>query len=89
MSISDHSAFERISRFLEEQIRPRVQGDGGDLELTALEGNALRIKALNECSRCPLTTNCYKEWLRSRINTEFNAFYDVEIQIQKPYFWDK
>lgn len=80
---------EEVNTYIEEKIRPCVQGDGGDLRVIDLEDNKVRIAALNECSRCPLTMNCYKTWLEDEINKQFESGYEVVITIEKPYFWDK
>ncbi len=79
----------KIREFVEKEIRPCVQGDGGDLEIIGLEGNTLSVAALNECSRCPLTRSCYRTWLEDRINGKFQSSLTVDIKIRKPYFWDK
>lgn len=81
---------DEVNQIIERDIRPRVQGDGGDLKLIAIEGNQLWIEAHNECSRCPLTQGCYKDWLEKEINTKLvlEQPYTLKIIIKKPYFWD-
>lgn len=81
--------FIEMDAYINEQIRPCVQGDGGDLELVEIKDNKIQILALNECSICPLTMNCYKNWLEEQLNQQFKLNYQLEIKIKKPYFWDK
>jgi Fe-S cluster biogenesis protein NfuA len=44
---------QKIESILDEQIRPYLQGDGGDLEVVALEGKVLRIRYEGACGTCP------------------------------------
>lgn len=81
--------FNKINNYIKESIRPRVQGDGGDLKLVEVKDNKIHILALNECSICPLTMNCYKDWLENHLNQHFKTDYQLEIELKKPYFWDK
>lgn len=78
-----------IKEYIDNEIKPCVQADGGEIELKAVVGNTIHIAALNECSICPLTEGCYKDWLQQKINSEFEKNYLVKIEIKKPYFWDK
>ena len=42
-----------INGLLDEQIRPYLQGDGGDLHVLALEGNRLTVHYQGACGSCP------------------------------------
>jgi len=42
-----------IRALLDEQIRPALMGDGGDLEIVGLEGNVLAIRYYGACGSCP------------------------------------
>ncbi|MHB1301086.1 MAG: NifU family protein, partial [Burkholderiales bacterium] len=42
-----------IRTLLDEQIRPALMGDGGDLEIVGLEGNVLAIRYYGACGSCP------------------------------------
>lgn len=89
ISNMSNNLFMEIESYIKENIRPRVQGDGGDLELVDIRDNKIYILALNECSICPLTVNCFKNWLEEQLNQQFQLDYQLLIEIKKPYFWDK
>jgi len=52
----ERSAFERldkINEILDEQVRPYLQGDGGDLYVLGLSGNQLTVHYQGACGSCP------------------------------------
>ncbi|HEU5284102.1 MAG TPA: NifU family protein [Burkholderiales bacterium] len=42
-----------IREMLDEQVRPYLQGDGGDLHVIDLEGNLLKVHYQGACGSCP------------------------------------
>ncbi len=42
-----------IRDMLDEQVRPYLQGDGGDLHVIGLEGNLLKVHYQGACGSCP------------------------------------
>jgi Fe-S cluster biogenesis protein NfuA len=42
-----------IQEMLDEQVRPYLQGDGGDLHVIGLEGNVLKVHYQGACGSCP------------------------------------
>jgi Fe-S cluster biogenesis protein NfuA len=44
---------DKINRVLDQQIRPALAGDGGGLEVVALEGKNLQIRYQGACGSCP------------------------------------
>jgi Fe-S cluster biogenesis protein NfuA len=53
MSIEDTLRLAQINELLDEQIRPYLQGDGGDLKVLKLEGNELTVHYQGACGSCP------------------------------------
>lgn len=53
MSEADRERFDRINELLDEQVRPYLQGDGGDLYVLGLEGNRLTVHYQGACGSCP------------------------------------
>ena len=49
----DQQRLEQINALLDEQIRPALQGDGGDLHVVDLAGNYLSIHYQGACGSCP------------------------------------
>jgi Fe-S cluster biogenesis protein NfuA len=42
-----------IRKLLDEQVRPALVSDGGDLQIVGLEGNRLSIRYFGACGSCP------------------------------------
>ncbi|MBI3054177.1 MAG: NifU family protein [Betaproteobacteria bacterium] len=53
LSPQDQQRLEKINELLDEQIRPYLQGDGGDLYVIGLEGNQLSVHYQGACGSCP------------------------------------
>lgn len=50
---ADRQRLDRINALLDDQVRPFLQGDGGDLHILGLEGNRLTIHYQGACGGCP------------------------------------
>mgnify|MGYP002084709162 FL=1 len=53
MSATDRAKLEQINELLDEEVRPYLQGDGGDLHVVSLEGNTLKVHYQGACGTCP------------------------------------
>jgi len=53
MSEEDRARLGKINDILDEQVRPYLQGDGGDLHVLGLEGNKLTVHYQGACGSCP------------------------------------
>ena len=53
LSEADKVRLARINDILDEQVRPYLQGDGGDLHVIGLEGNRLMVHYQGACGSCP------------------------------------
>jgi len=53
LSPEDKARLDKINDILDEQIRPYLQGDGGDLYVVGLEGNKLSVHYQGACGSCP------------------------------------
>jgi Fe-S cluster biogenesis protein NfuA len=53
LSDEDQERLNKMNVLLNEQIRPSLQGDGGDLHVTGLVGNYLSIHYQGACGSCP------------------------------------
>src|SRR5574341_183951 len=53
LSVADQERLDRINQVLDEQVRPYLQGDGGDLYIMGLEGNRLLVHYQGACGSCP------------------------------------
>ena len=53
MSEADRGRLDRINEILDEQVRPYLQGDGGDLYVLGLQDNTLTVHYQGACGSCP------------------------------------
>ena len=53
MSEADRERLDKINEILDEQVRPYLQGDGGDLYVLGLTGNQLTVHYQGACGSCP------------------------------------
>ena len=53
MNEADRERLDKINEILDEQVRPYLQGDGGDLYVVGLEGNRLSVHYQGACGSCP------------------------------------
>jgi len=53
MSDADRERLDKINAILDEQVRPYLQGDGGDLYVLGLAGNQLTVHYQGACGSCP------------------------------------
>lgn len=47
---------QKIETILDQTIRPGLQGDGGDIEVLALENKTLSVRYQGACGTCPSST---------------------------------
>jgi NFU1 iron-sulfur cluster scaffold homolog, mitochondrial len=53
MSEADRQRLDKINEILDEQVRPYLQGDGGDLYVLGLSDNTLTVHYQGACGSCP------------------------------------
>lgn len=53
LSDADRERLDRINEILDDQVRPYLQGDGGDLYVVGLDGNRLTVHYQGACGSCP------------------------------------
>jgi Fe-S cluster biogenesis protein NfuA len=53
LSPEDQERLEIINGLLDEEVRPYLQNDGGDLHVLSLEGNKLSVHYQGACGTCP------------------------------------
>ena len=67
-----------VEKYINEYIRPRLQGDGGEVTVL-LQG---------ECSKCLILDRCLA-WIEERIEHDLGKKVRVVGIRKKPYFQDK
>jgi Fe-S cluster biogenesis protein NfuA len=62
------SLLQRITEVVEQQIRPSLQADGGDIEIVSLEENVLSVRLRGACSSCPCAADTLKYGVQRTLN---------------------
>jgi Fe-S cluster biogenesis protein NfuA len=61
---------EKIQAILDQEIRPALQRDGGDIELLDVTDGVVKVKLRGACSGCPMSqmtmTNFVERFLKER-----------------------
>ena len=76
-----------MEKYINEYIRPRLQGDGGEITFVEQNGNEVTVLLQGECSKCLILDRCLK-WIEERIATDLNQQVKVIGIRKKPYFQD-
>lgn len=82
------SCTEQICKnYIEQKIIPRIQGDGGWLEVVSAAGQTLHLRLQGECSKCVIAGRCL-DWIREEILRDLELDIRLEYECKKPFFWD-
>jgi len=75
-----------VAQIVETALRPKVQVDGGDIELEKVEGDTVYLGAHADCASCPATSDCLRWWCEREIERLLGARAHVVIHPHVPYF---
>lgn len=67
----------RVKNALEE-IRPKIQADGGDIELVAIENGTVKVRLKGACAGCPMSMLTLKQGVERLIKTKVPEIQGVE-----------
>lgn len=70
---------DKVSRVLEEVIKPQLQVHGGDLHLLDIKGNTIRLKVTGTCQSCPSLNDTIEEIVLQSLQDALN---DTTIQVE-------
>ena len=76
-----------MEEYINSYIRPRLQGDGGEITFVKQEGDEVTVLLQGECSKCLILDRCLK-WIEERIEKDLNQSVKVVGIRKKPYFQD-
>jgi Fe-S cluster biogenesis protein NfuA len=68
---------EKVEAVINE-IRPLLQGDGGDIELVGIEGNVVKVRLRGACAGCPGAQMTLKMAVERRIKARVPEIERVE-----------
>lgn len=79
MLLKSQITTEKVSRVLEEVIKPQLQVHGGDLHLLDIKGNTIRLKVTGTCQSCPSLNETIEEIVLQSLQDALN---DTTIQVE-------
>ena len=68
---------QQIRNILDTEIRPAVQGDGGDITLEKYEGGVVYLHMRGSCSGCPSSTATLKMGIETRLREAIPGLVEV------------
>ncbi len=76
-----------MEEYINSYIRPRLQGDGGEITFVSQKGNEVTVLLQGECSKCLILDRCLA-WIEQRIEADLGEKVRVIGIRKKPYFQD-
>ena len=77
-----------MERYINLIIKPKLQGDGGEIDFVSYEDGILTVLLQGECSKCLIVDRCLA-WIESEVMRDMGESAKVVAQKKKPFFWDK
>ncbi len=74
--------------YINNIIKPKLQGDGGEIDFVSYENGILTVLLQGECSKCLIVDRCIA-WIESEVMRDMDESVKVVAQKKKPFFWDK
>lgn len=78
---------DRLKKYIEHTIAPKIQGDGGWIELRFADEEAAEVVLRGECSKCAIADRCMT-WVAAEIKRDLGINVTVCATRRKPFFWD-
>ena len=72
------STFIAVRKVIDQDIRPYVQADGGDIELVGVENNKVRVRLLGACVKCPSSLMTLRQGVETRLQAKVSKDLVVE-----------
>lgn len=77
-----------IETYIKKIIRPKIQGDGGEVEFESLsDDGTLTLIFRGECSKCLILNRCV-DWIAEEVLKNISKLVKIKAVRKKPYFWD-
>lgn len=77
-----------IETYIKKIIRPKIQGDGGEVEFESLsDDGTLTLIFRGECSKCLILNRCV-DWIAEEVLKNTGKLVKIKAVRKKPYFWD-
>lgn len=76
-----------MEEYINDMLRPKIQGDGGEVTFQSLEDDILTLVFQGECSKCLILNRC-TAWMEQEIKKDMGKHVQIRAIRKKPFFWD-
>ncbi len=76
-----------MKEYIENVIKPKIEGDGGEVEFESYVNGELTLVFRGECSKCLILERCVK-WIKAEIKRDKGENVKIYAIRKKPFFWD-
>ena len=73
--------------YINNIIRPKIQGDGGEILFGSFKNDTLTVIMQGECSKCLILHRC-TDWIAQQIERDLGKTVKINAVRNKPFFWD-
>ncbi len=77
-----------MENYIQEIIKPKLQGDGGEIDFVSYKDGILTVILQGECSKCLIVERCIS-WIEDEILRDLGEKVKITAIKKKPFFWDK
>ena len=77
-----------MEEYINTVIKPKLQGDGGEIDFVSFENGVLTVLLQGECSKCLIVERCL-DWIKGEIKRDLVVECKIHANKKKPFFWDK
>jgi len=75
--MTEEKTFEQKVNECLDEIRPMLQGDGGDCELVEIEGKVVKLRLQGACKGCPGAAMTLKRGIERHMRTKIPDLQEV------------
>lgn len=68
---------QKIENILDQTVRTYLQGDGGDIEVVALNGHNLEVRYQGACGTCPSSTSGTLDAIQGILREQFDPLIEI------------
>lgn len=76
-----------MKTYIDDIIKPKLQGDGGEISFISQQGGTVTVEVRGECSKCMILDRCI-DWIETQAEKDTGQKVKIRAVRRKPYFWD-